>query len=78
MPNLRSTLNLNNKLEAQDLPSNRNLPKGCYFYDRCSKRDTDKCLQPQALLTMPLQSTSQEEANSQRWVRCWRVLEENN
>ncbi len=78
VPNLRSTLNLNNKLEAQDLPSNRNLPKGCYFYDRCSKRDTDKCLQPQALLTMPLQSTSQEEANSQRWVRCWRVLEENN
>ncbi|MDO5680421.1 MAG: ABC transporter ATP-binding protein [Pelistega sp.] len=77
VPNLQSSLDLKDKLEAQDLPSNRNLPNGCYFYDRCSKRDTDKCMQPQALLAIPLQTGSAEEVvEPQRWVRCWRILED--
>lgn len=70
VPNLHSTLQLDHRLDAKDLPSNRNLPAGCYFYDRCSKRDNDKCLQPQEFLR--IDGKSHEKA--QRWVRCWRAV----
>ncbi len=70
VPNLHSSLRFDQRLDAKDLPSNRNLPKGCYFYDRCAKRDNDKCLRPQELLAI-VDGANDE---TQRWVRCWRAV----
>src|SRR5262249_61279186 len=65
VPKLDAAAGLEMPLRNTELPSNRRLPTGCFFRERCPFAVT-ACAQPQALA--PLTGTS-------RSVRCHRAAE---
>lgn len=69
VPDLESELTVTSHLDLPELPGNRNLPKGCFFYDRCLYRDEKGCRQSQPLRNL---NTEQEL----RWVRCYKNIHE--
>lgn len=58
IPRLGGAMDAGTSAEATDLPGNRRLPQGCFFYDRCPDR-TEGCEHPQILA-----------ASDDRQVRC--------
>lgn len=80
VPNLETHLDTQLVARSYDLPSNRNLPLGCYFYERCPKREATRCLQAQelrpyhqALKALTTPTSLSDKPTSERTVRCWRM-----
>ncbi|HEY8014439.1 MAG TPA: ABC transporter ATP-binding protein, partial [Dongiaceae bacterium] len=65
VPKLDSAAGLDMPLRGTELPSNRRLPTGCFFRERCPFAVTG-CEQPQALAPLP---------GTSRRVRCHRAAE---
>lgn len=70
VPDMTGSLTMSGPVDLPELPGNRHLPSGCFFYDRCRYRDEKGCH-----LAQPLRRLASEQAI--RWVRCYKNIYEN-
>ena len=70
VPDMTGSFTMNGPVDLPELPGNRHLPRGCFFYDRCRYRDETGCH-----LAQPLRSLDAEQKI--RWVRCYKNIYEN-
>lgn len=70
VPDMTGSLAMKGPVDLPELPGNRHLPSGCFFYDRCHYRDEKGCH-----LAQPLRRLSAEKEI--RWVRCYKNIYEN-
>jgi peptide/nickel transport system ATP-binding protein len=70
VPDMAGSQTMAGSIDLPELPGNRHLPSGCFFYDRCHYRDEEGCH-----LAQPLRCLGAEQAI--RWVRCYKNIYEN-